>query len=166
MKTNIAFFTMIFGLSLIAQANELTQDRLLTDFKSLDAIECDVEMREDGVLRFLATPMNKDSNHFYDLDLSLRKFEVVQMNETSWRVRKEIDLSDSPGRLFPRFLYGKQITELRFLERRDGQKSLSIHHTPSTLHVGSGINFTCVSADHVRIVKERSCPNCLSELKY
>lgn len=167
MKIQLGLVSLVLGFSMFAQAAELTTERILTDLAKVDASDCDIELRKNGSLRILSTALNKNSNSYYDfygLESGNSKFEVLRADENSWRIRKEVDLSDVNVRMFPRFLYGKQITELHFIGGRSGNSSLIVKHTPSTMHVGSGMSFICTS-DGIILDKSGYCTDCLIEQK-
>lgn len=149
------FVLLLFSINSFASAYET----VLQDLKKVDQFECHIEQLQDGNLRILTTRNNIKTNRYLDINLNDSQMEFKRTRD-GWLLEKERDLA-TESRIFPAFLYGKEITKLVF-RNLSGKGILNVYYVPSTTAFGSSVEFDCRGTNDVILKKDLICPNCIS----
>lgn len=157
-----SFIASVLGCIVIGSNAFATPDAsVLDDLKQVDQFDCHIEDRGDGRLRILSTITNSQSNRYVDLDLGDSEMKL-ELTAKGWTLTKRVDLGEKAiAPLLTKFLYGSEVTELKFESVQNRTAKLSVLFNTSTIG-GSKTKFECTGSAGISLDKRATCPTCLS----
>jgi hypothetical protein len=160
-RSILALLFCAVGFNAFAEQNELVLGGLLR----VDKFGCNVEALGKTQIRVLSTGQNVKPGRYLDLNLEDKEMKFEKTAD-GWTLTKDVDLGERAiAPLFPKALYGHEITKLKYSVDGKGDATLKVFFNPSSMAIGGYVtDFVCQGTEMIHLNKKNVCPNCLSSL--